>query len=164
MIRLAGLLLSLALPLAAQEHTLVLKAQPANEVLRMTLYSRERITEDARCVVRWHYGSDGDSVIVDSLGPARISRTDSMHVYGKGDKELCPGTQPLVHTHLLWMLTFANGAYIEPRKPSGCDDLIAIRGEHPWDVIVDVTPITFVPFLYTVTDTVRAHYRCPEHH
>lgn len=140
---------------------LVLGREPAREVVAMTLYSRAEIVEDARCGVRWHYGADGDSVVVDSLGPAEIAGRDSLHVYPPQGKELCPGSEPLFHTHLLWMLTLAPGRYIAPRTPSGCDALIAIRGEHPWDVIVDVTPISFAPFLYVTADTVQSHYRCP---
>lgn len=143
------------------QRTLVLSAEPAREIVAMVLYSRTELTEDARCAVRWHYGADGDSVLVDSLAPARIARRDSLHVYALPGGELCPGTQPLFHTHLLWMLTFPKGGFIAPRTPSGCDALIAIRGAHPWDVIVDVTPVTFAPFLYVVTDTVREHYQCP---
>lgn len=144
-----------------EQHTLVLRAEPAKEVLTMATYSRAEMKEDARCAVKWHYGADGDSVIVDSLSPARIAARDSMHVYGSNGRELCPGSQPLFHTHLLWMLTLDHGGYIAPRTPSGCDALIAIRGDHPWDVIVDVTPISFVPFVYVTTDTVKEHYRCP---
>lgn len=144
-----------------QQQTLVFRQEPAHEVVAMAIYSRTALVEDARCAVRWHYGVDGDSVLVDSLGPARIAGRDSTHVYPPFGRELCPGTQPLVHTHLLWMLTFANGGYVEPRMPSGCDYLIALRKGDPWDVIVDVTPITFAPFLYAATDTVREHYRCP---
>lgn len=146
---------------AQETHTLVLRKEPVREVLAMADYSRTRLREDARCAVRWHYGTDGDSVVVDSLGPARIAGRDSMHVYSPVPYELCPGSQPLFHTHLLWMLSFDHGGYIAPRTPSGCDALIAIRNAHPWDAIVDVTPITFAPFLYVTTDTVRSHYTCP---